>query len=84
MTNAGLTEKEAGEQTTFTAHANHGTGVVPEYCFAKIDASGCETVLQDYSTENTCLARLGDGEKIRLYTRNAANPEQQVLSFELE
>lgn len=84
VTNTWLTEKEKGGQTTFIAHANHGTNVVPEYRFAKVDTNGCETVLQDYSTESVCLAKLNEGEKLRLYTRNASNLEQQPLNCEFE
>lgn len=83
VTNTWFTEKKQDDQTQLTAYANHGTNVVPEYCFAKIDATGTETILQDYSAENVCLVKLAEGEKVRLYARNANNLEQEPVSFEL-
>lgn len=84
VVNTWLTEEGQGEQTKLTAYANYGTGAAPEYRFVKIGADGQETVLQDYSAENVCLAKRESGEKFCLYTRNASNPEQPTLRFELE
>ena len=82
VTNTWLVEKTQGDQTQLTAYANHGTNVVPEYCFVKVDVNGAETVLQDYSTENICLVQLEEGEKVRLYARNTSNLEQAPVSYE--
>ena len=84
VTNVWMTQNIQDEQQILTAYSNHGTRVVPEYCFVKVDPDGHETVLQDYSTENICYAKLEKSEKFRLYTRNASNSAQPPLCFELE
>ena len=84
VTNIWMTQASQEDQQILTAYSNHGTDVVPEYCFVKVDSDGRETVLQNYSTENVCRAKLEQGEKFRLYTRNASDSAQLPLCFELE
>ena len=84
VTNTWMTAESQGEGTKLTAYANHGTDVEPAYRFVKVGADGSETILQDYSAENVCLAKLEIGEKLRLYTQNISNPAQPPLCFDLE
>ena len=81
VTEVWLTRKKQGKQYSYTAHADCGTMVECEYRFCLVDAEGNETVLQEYDAQKQVKVDPAKQKgSVKAYVRNAANPDQPVLS----